>query len=139
MAKVQLADSESRSATYYFEFVMGFCEFRRGEFEKAVEWMEKVLSHSEVPPEKATQANAVLAMARLQLMEPEDDRGPWKSAWEAAKDGLAGTNEHDLGKSWVAWVITNCILEEAQALLNRNSEEPPGAQNQRELERTIAP
>lgn len=99
------------------EFAKGLAEYRRGNYEAAVEWMRKALDASEVSFRDA-QAYLVLALAQHQLSHVGEARQALAYRLDIIDTQAPKLKSGDLGQNWSDWIIARSLANEARTLIN---------------------
>ncbi len=102
----------------WFSFVKGLAEYRQDHYERAVEWMEKVLSAAGTELSRDASAWIVMAMAQHQLKQAGKARDSLAKGREIAATKVLKRGDDDLGDNWVDWIAAHVLLEEASTLIH---------------------
>ncbi len=96
-------------------FVRALAEYRRGHFDDALRWLQRVADKTD-PPTRVVQIHAALAMTQFQLKQPDEARTNLVAAIQTADKDLRKVSE-GLKPDWVDWLIAHQLIHEASALL----------------------
>jgi Serine/threonine protein kinase len=97
-------------------FSLALYHFRRGDLPRALEWIEKTLSH---PDPAGSRKAATLCLRAIAMAEIGDRRGAIVDYEEAQAIVQAGTQfgpdwEERTRGTWYSWVMADLLLEEAK-------------------------
>jgi tetratricopeptide (TPR) repeat protein len=111
---------------HWRRFFVGLVDYRRGRFDSAADWMEKIradLDSVTGPDRWSCEADTyfILAMARHQLKQPEKAREALSHAKEVIDSVLPKFDGPDLGRYWWDVLTTHIIARQAVELI----EKPP--------------
>jgi tetratricopeptide (TPR) repeat protein len=98
------------------QITKGLAEYRRGRYEGAADWMQKVQAQNITRAHQNVQSYAVLAMARHQLKRPEAQTALAIAENIIHREMPSLRNGH-LG-AWQDWLIACELMREATALIN---------------------
>ncbi len=96
-------------------FVRGLAEYRRGHFDDALRWLQRVADKTD-PPTREVQIHAALAMTQFQLKQPDAARIALAAAVKTADKDLRKVSE-GLKPDWVDWLMAYQLIHEASALM----------------------
>lgn len=117
---------KTKSDIYYASwraFALAWYEYRRGEYDHAVEWARNCLAYQDTVPTRIAMSHTALAMALWQLDEAEEARFELALARAIVErklpDGLAQIDEYgsDYIGLWHDWVMAYVLLNEASGLI----------------------
>jgi tetratricopeptide (TPR) repeat protein len=117
MADSTLQTDPHHWAFGYFEFAKGLVAYRRGHFDTAVEYMERVLARKGEDRNRTVQAYMVLAMSRYQLGQTDEARAAFAAGSRYANSVLPGVGHLIDYLGWNDWIIAHALMREASALL----------------------
>jgi tetratricopeptide (TPR) repeat protein len=129
MADTAIAAAPDHWGATFFQFAKGLSEYRQGRFDRAAEWMEKVLAKSGEFDFRDSQAYMVLAMARHRLNHADQARAALVKGNEIAKLRLKQLETDDPGDYWWDWVIVQSFEREARNLIERPLRATPDSPN----------
>ena len=116
MADTAIAAGPSHRFWNSFQFVKGLAEYRQGNFQSAVEWLQKVVPH-EGDPYRTVSAYMVLAMAQQQLKQTEEARTTFGKGVKIAETKLTRAD----GGQWNDYFAARLFMREAKALVTPDS------------------
>jgi tetratricopeptide (TPR) repeat protein len=106
---------EDQDAMPFFQVCKALAEYRRGQYDQAVEWAQQPLK---IPGNLSNgHAYAVLAMADWQLGKQAEARAALARGEEAAPRSMPASIAEDPGDAWQAWLFARIQLDEANALI----------------------
>jgi tetratricopeptide (TPR) repeat protein len=118
-AAVSLEKSEAPSA--YFQGCKAMSTYRLGHFRVAIEWAEKAVKNPKDQAQAKAKAFAIAAMANWKLGQKEAARAALAEGNKLVPNLSPERTAHDLGESWVAWILARISLDEAAELFQTGS------------------
>jgi tetratricopeptide (TPR) repeat protein len=121
---LQLVDRlATRAATNgnegYFQGCKALSEYRLGQFSEAVIWAEKSLKSDQAFAR--ARGYAVMSLAQWQLGQKEKARAMLADGDALTPSVPSAHDNVDLGDSWVGWLFTRVLLDEAGQLVQPES------------------
>ncbi len=98
----------------WFQFCKGLAEYRLGNFETAIQWMQKVLAHE--GSMRDVEACMVLTMAQWKLNQQSQAQASLAKGMSLAARRLPAETSGDVGDGWIDWVFAHSLLREATNL-----------------------
>ena len=120
MTDTAIAAGSSHKYWNAFQFVKGLAEYRQGNFQSAVEWLQKVAPH-EGDPYRTVAAYMVLAMAQQQLKQAEEAQKAFGKGIRLAETRRTRAD----GPQWNDYIADRFFMREARTLLGLGEGERP--------------
>lgn len=108
----------------YAQFVRGFAEYRRGNYEAAEAWLQKALRVRAKDWVVAVPAQLVLAMTQHQRGQAKVARETLAQAITFLNTKATNASEPALGPNWPDWLAYQVIRREAEALIEGKKDVP---------------
>jgi uncharacterized protein len=99
----------------YFQFAKGLAEYRLAHYDRAVDWLGKVVGQGVIF--RDAEAYLVLAMAQHQLHQSEAARAALIKGRDVIENRMPKLGDGDLGDAWIDWIMAQSLLKEAESLL----------------------
>ena len=100
-----------------FQLVMGWAEYRAGEFASTVDWTQKVVAKSGKSSLRDVEAMMILAMARHRAQQFSEAGAALADGVNIADTKLPKLDGGDIGCLWIDWLIAHELMREAKALI----------------------
>jgi len=114
MADRAIAAGETDKLWPYFTFAKGLAEYRRGDWNRSMEWMQKTLDRKGDVFRKVA-ANMVVAMAQFRLKQVDQAKLTLQASLDMAAAELP--LRKNAGERWNDWLTTQFLMREAQELI----------------------
>jgi hypothetical protein len=124
-AVVRMSGRRVYLSDIYPEFTTWLAECRQGHYERANEWMERVLQMERVLSSSGTdpnlflfaQAHMVIAIAQHGLHNPIEARAAFARGMEIIETKLPKLESGDISEYWYDWIVAHALMREARALI----------------------
>jgi tetratricopeptide (TPR) repeat protein len=117
------------------EWTEGLAEYRRGQYESAISWMDKAIataSREDLPAwsyerqrNRAAGASLVQAMACQQLQQDDEARLDLARALDIIRAQCPQADSGDVGREWPDWLTVQILEREASQLITGGSQSNP--------------
>ncbi len=108
---------------YYMQLVKGLAEYRAGRFDSAIDWAGKSIGQPTMVsgPRPDGPAYLVQAMAQHQLKRSAEARTALTKGAAIVGAKFLNLQNGTLDENWMDWIIAHILLQEAQALIEGQS------------------